>query len=572
VNRRLLVAGLGVLGLVVVAWPGLYLAAGSGIARGTTVRGVDIGGQSRSQAAVTLTKALRADAHQGIPVTAGGVHGVVHPARSGLSFDVDATLAAARARSWNPVHLLRAVTGGEEVRPAVSVDRGRLRAAVDRLADRVDRDRVEGSVRFGRAGAVKQVLPVPGLTLVRRDSVAALVEAYLRAPYLDDGTPVPLPATTSRPEVSRTEVRRAADEVATPATASDLTLVVAGTPVTVTPAALAAALTFAPDGKGGLAPRLDGAALHTAIGEPLAAVETPAVDASFRIRSGTPTVVPARSGREVLPATLSAAVLPALARTGAGRTVTVPLEVSEPEVTTEVAQGLGVVERVATYTTYYPSDFPPRLTNIHRAADLMDHTLVLPGRVFSLNRAVGERTEARGFAAGFIINNGQLEVDLGGGVSQLATTTFNAAYFAGLDLVEHHAHSFYISRYPEGRDATIAWGFKDLRFRNDSGKGVFITTSYTNSSVTVTIYGTKRFRIESVKGPRFDVKPFKVVDDQRPAGTEKGDCVATEGVPGFRVVVTRKFFQDGQQVRTDRLRTKYAPENEVRCAQATGAR
>jgi vancomycin resistance protein YoaR len=185
---------------------------------------------------------------------------------------------------------------------------------------------------------------------------------------------------------------------------------------------------------------------------------------------------------------------------------------------------------------------------------------------------VGERTEARGFAAGFIINNGQLEVDLGGGVSQLATTTFNAAYFAGLDLVEHHAHSFYISRYPEGRDATIAWGFKDLRFRNDSGKGVFITTSYTNGSVTVTIYGTKRFRIESVKGPRFDVKPFKVVDDQRPAGTEKGDCVATEGVPGFRVVVTRKFFQDGQQVWTDRLRTKYAPENEVRCAQATGAR
>jgi vancomycin resistance protein YoaR len=269
---------------------------------------------------------------------------------------------------------------------------------------------------------------------------------------------------------------------------------------------------------------------------------------------------------------LSAAVLPALSRTGAARTVTVPLEVSEPEVTTEVAQGLGVVERVATYTTYYPSDFPPRLTNIHRAADLMDHTLVLPGRVFSLNRTVGERTEARGFAAGFIINNGQLEVDFGGGVSQLATTTFNAAYFAGLDLVERYAHSFYISRYPEGRDATVAWGFKDLRFRNDSPNGVFITTAYTNSSVTVTIYGTKRFRIESVKGPRYDVKPFKVVEDQRPAGTEKGDCVATEGVPGFRVVVTREFYQGGSQVRTDKLRTRYAPENEVRCAQGAGAR
>jgi len=572
VNRRLLVAGFGVLGLVVVVWVGLYLAAGSGIARGTTVRGVDIGGQSRSQAAVTLTRALRDDAHRAIPVTAGGAHAVVHPARSGLALDVDATLAAARARSWNPVHLLQAVTGGEQVQPAVTVDRARLRVAVDRLAAHLQRERVEGSVRFRRDGVVKPVLPVAGLTLVRRDSVAALAKAYLRAPYLDDGTPVSLVAATTDPEVSRAEVRRVATEVATPATASDLTLVVDGTPVTVTPAAIAAALTFAPDASGSLAPRLDGAGLRTAIGAPLAAVETPATDASFRIRSGTPTVVPSRSGREVLPATLSAAVLPALTRTGAGRTVTVPLEVSEPEVTTAVAQGLGVVERVATYTTYYPSDFPPRLTNIHRAADLMDNTLVLPGRVFSLNKTVGERTEARGFAAGFIINNGQLEVDFGGGVSQLATTTFNAAYFAGLDLVELHAHSFYISRYPEGRDATVAWGFKDLRFRNDSPNGVFITTAYTNSSVTVTIYGTKRFRIESVKGPRYDVKPFKVVDDPRPAGTEKGDCVATEGVPGFRVVVTRNFFQGGSQVRSDKLRTRYAPENEVRCAQGAGAR
>ena len=111
--------------------------------------------------------------------------------------------------------------------------------------------------------------------------MAALAEAYLRAPYLDDGTPVSLAATTTDPEVSRAEVQRVATEVATPATASDLTLVVDGTPVTVTPAAIAAALTFAPDGKGSLAPRLDGAALHTAIGAPLTAVETPATDATL---------------------------------------------------------------------------------------------------------------------------------------------------------------------------------------------------------------------------------------------------------------------------------------------------
>ena len=70
----------------------------------------------------------------------------------------------------------------------------------------------------------------------------------------------------------------------------------------------------------------------------------------------------------------------------------------------------------------------------------------------------------------------------------------------------------------------------------------------------------------------YDVKPFQVVQDPRPEGVDPGDCVATEGVPGFRVVVTRQFFQGGSQVRTERLRTRYAPENEVRCGQDAGAR
>jgi vancomycin resistance protein YoaR len=560
-----MVAGLGLLVLVVVAWIGLYLAAGPGIARGTTVRGVNIGGLAGDQAAAILTRELRADTRRPIPVRVAGAHAVVHPGRAGLSFDVDATLSAARARGWNPVHLLRAVFGGHEVAPVVAVDRARLRVAVDRLAVKLHRDRVEGSVRFGRDGAVKPVLPVEGLDLVRRDSVDVLARTYLSAPYLDHGTPVSLPATTSRPKVSRAEVVRVAEQVATPATASGFTLVVAGRPVAVTPRAIAAALTFEPDGNASLAAHLDGAALHAAIGAPLAALETPAADATFRIVRGKPTVVPSRPGTEVLPATLSAAVLPVLTESGAARTATVPLEVSEPRVSTATAKGLGVTELVSTFTTYYPTDFAPRLTNIHRAADLMDRTLVLPGKMFSLNQAVGERTKERGFAAGFIIDNGQLGVDLGGGVSQLATTTFNAAYFAGLELVEHHPHSFYISRYPEGREATVAWGFKDLRFRNDSPDGIFVTTSWTSGSVTVNIYGTKRYRIESVKGPRSDVKPFQVVKDPRPEGVTPGDCVATQGVPGFRVVVTREFFQGGTQVRAEKLRTKYAPENEVRC-------
>ena len=564
-TRRVLVVAGGLVAAAAVAWVGLYVAAGSGIAKGTTVLGVPIGGRSQAGAAATLERALRDEARAAIPVRAGSAQAEVRPARSGLSLDVEATVEAAGARSWNPLHLIDALAGGDEVAPVPAVDRAALRSAVDRLASQVDRPRVEGSIRLGAAGKVTPVQPVDGLRLRRDRAVDALVAAYLGDDYLHAGARVALPTAVDRPDVSAEALARAARTVATPATSADVTVTVEGAQAVLMPRDIAAALTFESDGKGSLEPVLDGEALHAAVADDIIDVEDPATDATFRIRNGTPVVVPSEQGREVLPETLAAAVLPVLTQSGAARAVTVPLEPSDPEVTTETAQGLGVVERVATYTTYYPTDFAPRLQNIHHAADLMDNTLVLPGKLFSLNDAVGERTEARGFAAGFIINNGKLEVDFGGGVSQLATTTFNAAYFAGLEIVEHNPHSFYISRYPEGRESTIAWGFKDLRFRNDSPHGVFVTTSWTSGSVTVSVYGTKRYRIESVKGPRHDVKPFSVVYDPRPPGTTPGTCVATEGVPGFRVVVTRIFYQHGQRLKTEEFRTRYAPENEVRC-------
>jgi vancomycin resistance protein YoaR len=554
-------------GAVLAAYLVAFVAAGPGVARGATVLGVEIGGQSTEEATATLQRELRDEVRAAIPVRASESDATakIRPARAGLALDVEATVEAARARSWNPIRLLGSLVDAGDIDPVVTVDRPELRAAVDRVAGRVDREKVEGSVRFGAAGVPKPVAPVEGVAVSRKKAVDRLAEVYLTT-YLDDGKPVALPSRVRPPDVSRAEVQRVTDEVAVPATASDVILTVEGTQVALSPREIASALSFEPDGEGSLQLVVDPEQLHDAVAKELAPVEEPARDASFRIRNGSPKVVPAKAGRAVVPETLAAAVQPVLALSGPARAVTVPLEESQPEVTTEMAQGLGVTEKVATYTTYYPSDFAPRLTNIHRAADLLDDTLVLPGKVFSFNDTVGERTAERGFAAGFIINNGQLEVDYGGGVSQLVTTAFNAFFFSGLEILEHNPHSFYISRYPEGRESTIAWGYKDLRVRNDSDQGIFITTGYTNSSVTVTVWGTKRYRIESTKSERYDIKPFRVIKDTRDAGTEKGDCVATDGVPGFRVIVHRLFYENGQQVKSEEFRTRYLPENEVSCA------
>ncbi len=563
--RRVLLVLLGVVVLLGALWVGAWVAAGSGVARGTTVLGVPISGQSKAQAVTTLRRRLAARVEMPIAVRAGGRSATVQPGRAGLALDAPATVAAAQARSWDPRDLLRTLRGGGEVTPVVAVDRQRLRAAVDAVAATIDRPPVEGTVRFTAVGAPERVEPSSGRVVRRPDAVDELASVYLVGDYATGGAAVDLPMREAKPSVSAAEVARVEREVAAPAVSGPVSVDVGGTPVSVPATAVAAALTFTPDA-GSLRPVLDGVALRAAIAKELAPLESPAVDATFTVKSGTPTVVPGRPGRGVTAEALGAAVLPALASADpAQRNATVELGDTEPAVTTEAATALGVTERVSTFTTYYPSDFPPRLVNIHRAADLMDRTLVLPGKVFSLNDVVGERTAERGFAQGFIINNGQLEVDFGGGVSQLVTTTYNAAYFAGLQVIEHHPHSFYISRYPEGREATVAWGDKDLRFRNDSPHGIFITTSYTNSSVTVNVYGTRRYRIESVRGPRYDVTDFHVVYDPRPAGTTAGDCVATSGVPGFKVVDTRVFYTGATKVKSESFRTTYDPENEVRC-------
>ena len=115
------------------------------------------------------------------------------------------------------------------------------------------------------------------------------------------------------------------------------------------------------------------------------------------------------------------------------------------------------------FTTYFPY-LEYRNVNIGRAAELINGTVLKPGETFSLNGVVGERTRANGFTEGFIIQGGKFKKELGGGVSQSATTTYNAMFFAGLKDIEHQPHTLYIDRYPPGREATVAWPSLDLKF------------------------------------------------------------------------------------------------------------
>ena len=238
--------------------------------------------------------------------------------------------------------------------------------------------------------------------------------------------------------------------------------------------------------------------------------------------------------------------------------------VSQPPFTTEDAESLGIEELVSEFTTYYPC-CAPRVTNIQRGAQIMDGTIVRPGERFSLNDVLGRRTPERGFVEAPQILRGRLEDAVGGGVSQIATTTYNAAFFAGVQIVEHQPHEFYISRYPMGREATVSWGGPELIWRNDWPAAILVKAFADSDSITVRLYSSKLGRrVETTTGePSEYTSPttITVSNSSLEPGTTR--VVQSAGPQGFLISYTRKVFRGPKLKSSERYVWRYKPENAI---------
>jgi len=248
--------------------------------------------------------------------------------------------------------------------------------------------------------------------------------------------------------------------------------------------------------------------------------------------------------------------------TGTGpREITAVYADQPAELTTEELKEMGITGLISEFTT---GGFKPDSgINIKRAAQQVNGTIVEPGETFSLNAATMPRTAANGYVEAGVIDDGAPSRGIGGGTSQVATTLYNAAYFAGMVDVEHKEHSFYISRYPAGREATVVAGAIDLRFRNDNPTGVLIQTAWTPTSLTVRMYGTKRYEVTSTPGPR--TNPTQPQTVTIPKGKP---CSPSQGGPGFTITDTRTLreIRTGQ-TRSETRTVRYNPSPIVVCEQ-----
>jgi vancomycin resistance protein YoaR len=541
------------------AYAAAYLVAGDKVPRGTTIGGVEVGGRTQAAAARALERGLRQGATAPMEVTAGEATRSVLPETAGLSVDYAASVAEAGARrSWEPRWLWDYFTGGDDLEPVVSVDEAAQEAFLSSLGEEVGTPAREGTVRFVRSG-FRVTEARTGETL----DMEAAAEA-IRAAYLTEPSAVDLPMVTVQPDIDASDVAEAVNGFANPAVSAPVTLVFGDARARLTPRDYAPALSLEPQG-GELVPVVDTDRLGAQIGDVVEGGGAP-VDAQVRLVGGVPRVIPSRPGVTYEPAAVHAAFLDLVTRPQGERELAVESTVARPEFTTKEARALRITERVSTFTTYFPhADY--RNTNIGRAAELVSGTLLEPGETFSLNETVGERTAENGFTEGFIISDGIFKEELGGGVSQMATTTFNAAFFAGMTDVEHKPHSFFIDRYPVGREATVAWPTVDLKFRNDTPYGVLVSASVTPSTpsssgaVTVSMWSTKYWDITTRTGQRYNYTEPQT----RRLRTE--DCYPNEGYGGFDVDVWRYFRRAGQSelVDTEKMHTTYTPSDTVIC-------
>ncbi|HEX3258563.1 MAG TPA: VanW family protein [Pseudonocardia sp.] len=551
-RRRLLLIGGGVVAALALLYGGdLALSAGS-VPRGVTVAGVPVGGLSFADAEQTLRTQIGPRTARPVPVTAGDATSTVDPAAAGLSVDWTATIAQAEHQPLNPITRIESFFTTREVGVVTKVDPAALDAALAELKPVVDKPAVEGNVRFDGLSP-QRVEPVAGQQLDVPAATAVLTREWV------SGAPVALPLIRVAPTTTSENVTAALEKVAKPAVSAPITITGEnGTTATLAPQDIAGALTFRPDPVAGLAPELNLDALTKVLKPQLAASETPGRDATLDFSGGAPVVVPSQDGRGVdYPATLKA-LLPVLTAP-APRQVAAIYGEQPAKLTTEGLSKLGITGIIGEFTTRgFAADSG---MNIRRAAEQINGTIVQAGGTFSLNAITNPRDAAHGYVEAGIIEDGHPARGVGGGVSQVATTLYNASYFAGMTNVEHKEHSFYISRYPAGREATVFDDLIDLKFRNDNPTAIMIQTVWAPGSITVRIYGTKRYDVTSTTGPRTNpTEPKTVKIDDGEA------CSPSKGAPGFTVTDTRtlKEISTGQ-VRSETRTVRYNPSPIIEC-------
>jgi vancomycin resistance protein YoaR len=521
---------------------------------GTRVAGVDVGGLDRGEAASAIQDALAAQLARPVLVKAGHRSLRIEPRKLFALNLVATTEAALSAGRHSEPERIAALLGRRHVDVAPTLV---LRAeAADDFLRLVQQKggRPPRSATVSLAGLEPVVRPERhGLRLDRE----ALLASMRRAAVAGGGAEAVF--EPARPRHLKADAQAAAAEAR----------VIVSQPVAVyyeqrplrmlSPEQLAKLVVFEERGSRYLV-TLDEKRLARVLDPALADHERRAVNARFEIDGDAVQVVPAQPGI-ALDADQALDEVVAAAYSRDVRAAEIRLHEVPAEITTDELAALGITRRMSSFTTDMGVSSSNRIWNVHLMADYIDGTIIRPGEVFSFNRVVGERTVERGFREGQMILGSLLLPSIGGGVCQTATTLFNNAFELGLPVLRRYNHSFYISHYPLGRDATVSWGGPDLVFKNDLDHAILIKSSYTDSTLTFTFFGAPQGRrVVATTTPKTNwtqPQTSYAYDPYAPSGSIRTSS-GTNAL-GFDVTVRRTVYENDRLIRRDAFSSRYVP-------------
>ncbi len=539
--RRLLVIGGSVAVLAIVLGVGIgFAGATDTIPSGVTIDGVDVSGMTAAQAKETLEARAADLATTPVVFTAAGETFAIRPKRLGVKVDWDAAIADGLAKSdgfilFRGFNRLVLQIRGYDVHPDAVARQRQMDATLARFGKAVDEAPRQASIELDGLEPVI-VGAKPGVVL-NRDRAEAVIRSALASLERDAG--VPLPVDTAEPSVRAPDLAPVAAQVRT-ALSAPVSLRYRKTTLTLRPYQFAKFLVLPANGTKTLA--IGGDITDRYFANLAKGLDREPRSAAFELDgSGRIHIAPSGAGRE-LKVEPSEARLLAASLNPTARISRLSVSMTAPRITTETAKGMGITGVVSSYTTSYGGD-PNRIHNVQLVANLIDDHLIAPGEVFSFNETTGDRNASQGFLEAPVIINGELKTGLGGGVCQVSTTVFNAAFAAGLSIEERTNHALYISHYPTGRDATVNYPDTDLKFTNDTGHWLWIRTFVDSSSLTVNLYGTpvdRKVDIETSDLETVGEIPVKEVPD--PDSYVGEEWVEFSGEPARTVSVRRIVY------------------------------
>jgi len=506
---------------------------------GSLIAGVDVSGLTPGEARSLLERRSRELGRTPVVFTAGAKRWRVKPNTVVVDVDWGSAVEAARRQGegFGPVRGLKRlgvrVFGGEVV-PTSRVYEAAVDSYLARFARGVDRPRIEPSLRL--RGLETEIVPGRNGRVLDHAAAETVVVRALTGLARD---PVPLPLKLDRTQLTTRDLAGAAVKAETALSAPvDLAYGPGGWHLTRSKIARLLALPR----NGSTELELAGPLAERFFANLRKRVEHAPKDASFAIGArNVVRVVPAEPGRAFDAQETTRNLMAALLST-TNRKAELRVALVTPERTTREARAMGITGLVGAYETVY-GGVPNRIHNVMLVSSLIDNTLIAPDEEFSFNATTGERSPDKGFREAPVIINGELKTGIGGGVCQVSTTTFNAAYEAGLSITERTNHALYISHYPQGRDATVNYPDIDLKFVNDTGHWLWLRTYVSSSSLTVALYGAPQNReVESEVSPLVVTGPAPVKRVKDPSLYVGETVVEESGSPSRSTNVRRRVI------------------------------